>query len=139
MSNSLWFSRIFTLLSFSWFCFKNFDCFLDVLVKKDYYECENFFYNHWIWKFSKFQFFSLPFLKFVHFKITTNSFIYSLVEQFIKTHFHKNNYRGKGYTFSKTYQIFRIYIPPYLRWGSILYEQHLNFIPSDFLLICMFE
>ena len=51
--------------------------------------------------FSNFPFFSFPILKFIHFKITTNSFIYLLAKQFLETHFHKNNYRGKGYTFGR--------------------------------------
>ena len=93
MSNSLWFSRIFTLQSSSWFCFI-FIVFLRCTWKKITTRMRILFYNHWIWKFSKFQFFSFPFLNFIDFKITTNSFIYSLVEQFLETHFHKNNYRG---------------------------------------------
>ena len=100
MSNSLWFSRIFTLQSFRWFCFNFFDCFLGVLVKRLLREWD-IFYSHWIWKFSKFQFFSFPFFKFINFKITTNSFIYSLVEKNFETHFLKSNYRGKGYIFLK--------------------------------------
>ena len=48
MSNSLWFSRIFTLQSSSWFCFNySFDYFIDAF-EKDYFESEKFFYNHWI-------------------------------------------------------------------------------------------
>ena len=123
MSNSLWFSRIFTLQSSSWFCFNySFWLFLRCTWKRLLREWE-IFYNHWIWKFSKFQIFSFPFLKFINFKITTNSFIYSLVEQFFETHFHKSNYRGKGYTFEKFSQFFRVYIPPYMGCGGILYEQ----------------
>ena len=127
MSNSLWFSRIFTLQSSSWFCFNySFDCFLGVF-EKDYYESEKLFYNHWIWKFSKFPFLSFPFSKFIHFKITTNSFIYSFVEQFLRTHFHKNNYRGKGYTFGKSLPNFSDLYTPYLGGlRGILYEQHVQ-------------
>ena len=44
-------------------------------------------------------------------------FIYSLVKQFLETHFHKNNYRS-GYTFWKKKKLnFRVYIPTYLGWG----------------------
>ena len=128
MSNSLWFSRIFTLQSFSWFCFNySFWLFLRCTWKRLLREWEIFNY-HWVLKFLEIFFFSFPFLKFINFKITTNSFIYSLAEQFLETHFHKNNYRGKGYTFGeKTYQKFRVYIP--LTWGErgILYEQQLLF------------
>ena len=60
------------------------------------------------------------FLKFIDFKITTNSLIYSLVEQFFETHFHKNNYReGKGgYTFGKNLTKFSsLYTPLPGVWG----------------------
>ena len=67
--------------------------------------------------------FSFPFLKFINFKITTNSFIYSLVEQSLETHFHKNNYRGKGYIFGKKLPNFSDLYTPYLGCGDILYEQ----------------
>ena len=116
MSNSLWFSRIFTLQSSSWYCFNFFYCFLGVLEKRLLREWE-IFYNHWIWKFSKFSFFSFPFLKFFLFKITTNSFIYLLVEQFFETHFHKNNYRVKGYTFGENLPKFSGLYTPYLGCG----------------------
>ena len=73
----------------------------------------------------------IEFLKFIDFKITTNSFIYSLVEQFLEAHFHKNNYKGKGVYFLKNFSHnFRIYIPP--TWG-ILYEQ--QSYHYDYLLI----
>ena len=47
-------------------------------------------------EFEKFKIFLFLIFKIINFKITTNSFKYSLVEQFFETHFHKNNYRG-GY------------------------------------------
>ena len=123
MSNSLWFSRIFTLQSFSWFCFNySFWSFLGVFEKK-YYESERFFYNHWIWKFSKFSFFSFPFLKSTHFKITTNSFIYSLVEQFLETHFHKKKVTGLGGILLKKLTKIFGFIYPLPGFGRILYEQ----------------
>ena len=102
MSNSSWFSRIFTLQSFSWFCINSFWLFLRCICKNIPTRVREFFYNYRIWKFSKFQIFSFPFLKFIHFKITTNSFKYSLVQQFFETHFLKSNYRVvRGYIFKK--------------------------------------
>ena len=77
-------------------------------------------------KFLKISNFSLPFLKFIDFKITTNSFIYSLVEQFLEIHFHKNNYRGKGYTFGKNLTKFSGLYTPSLGWGGIIYENQSN-------------
>ena len=68
----------------------------------------------------------MPFLKFIDFKMTTNSFIYSLVEQFFEPHFHKNNYRGKGYTFGKNLTKFSGLYTPYLGCGGILYEQQVT-------------
>ena len=117
ISNSPWFSRIFTLQSSRWFCFiYSFWLFLRCTWKKDYYENDKIIYNHWVLKFLKNSFFSFRFLKFINFKITTNSLTYSLVEQFLETHFCKNNYRGKeGILLAKTYQNFRVYIP--LTWG----------------------
>ena len=121
MSNILWFSRIFTLQSFRWFCFIFLTVSYVYLKKKDYNESKKFFYNHWIWKFENFQFFSFPFLKFTNFKITTNSFIYSLVEQFFETHFHKNNYWDKGYTFGKNFTKFSgLYTALPGVWGYII-------------------
>ena len=121
MSNSLWFSRIFTLQSFSWFCFNFFWLFLRCTWKKITTRVRNFFITI---EFENFQNFNFSFFhfKFIHFKITTYSFIYSIAEQFFETHFHKNNYRGilLGYT----RQNFQVYIPPYLGCGGILYEQH---------------
>ena len=52
--------------------------------------------------------------------MTTNSFIYSLVEQSLETHFHKNNYRGKGYTFRKNLPKFLGLYTPYLECGYII-------------------
>ena len=109
MSNSLWFSRIFTLQSFSWSCFNYSFWLFHRCIWKDYYQSEEFFYNHWIWKFSKFQFFSFPFFKFIDFKITTNSFKYSLVEHFLKPIFSK--VVTGGIFFEKFSQFFRVYIP----------------------------
>ena len=102
-----------------------FDCFLGVLEKRLLREWK-IFLNHWIWKFSKFQFLIFSFLKFINFKITTNSFIYSLVEQFLETHFHKNNLitGGEWYTFGKNLTKFSGLYPPDLGCGGILYEQH---------------
>ena len=126
MSNSLWFSRIFTLQSFSWFCFNFFWLFLKCTLKRLLREWD-FFNNHWIWKFSLFQFFSFPFLKFIDFKITSNSFIYSLVEQFFETHFHKNNYRGKGILLGKIWQNFKVYIP--LTWSvGVCYTSNMRLL-----------
>ena len=122
MSNSLWFSRIFTLQSSSWFCFYySFWLFLRCTWKKMTTRVI-FFYNHWIWKFSKFQFFSFPFLKFINFKITTNSFIYSLVEQFLETHFHKNNKRWLGSLLlgKKITKFSDLYAPLPGVWGYII-------------------
>ena len=133
MSNSLWFSRIFTLQSFSWFCFKFFWLFLRCTWTKITSRVR-IFYNHWIWKFSKFQFFSFPFLIFILFKITSNSFIYSLVEQFLETHFHKNNFRVRRvYFWEKLAKIFRfIYL---LTWGvRVYYTNNISSTPIDVLL-----
>ena len=65
--------------------------------------------------------FSVYVFKFINFKIITNSFIYSLVEQFLEAHFHKNNYRGKGYTFGKNLTKFSgLYTPLPGVWGYII-------------------
>ena len=53
-----------------------------------------------------------------HFKITTNSFTYSLVEQFLETHFHKNNYRG--ILLGKNLPNFSSLYTPYLGEGYII-------------------
>ena len=66
---------------------------------------------------------NFPFLKFIDFKIITNSFIYSLVEQSLETHFHKNNYRGKGYTFGKSLPNFSDLYTLLTGVRGILYEQ----------------
>ena len=126
MSNSLLFSRIVTLQSSSWFCFNYYFWLSLRCTWKKITTRVRIFYNHWIWNFSKFQLFSFPFFKFINFKITTNSFIYSLVEPFLETHFHKNNYRGKGlYFWKKLTKIFGFIYP--LTWDveCILYEQQL--------------
>ena len=118
MSNSLWFSRIFTLQSSSWFCFIFIDCFLGVLEKKLLREWEIYFITIGFENFQNFNFSVFPFLKFIDFKITTNSFIYSLVEQFLETHFHKNNYRVRGYTLRKNLTKFSgLYTPLPGVWG----------------------
>ena len=94
MSNSLWFSRIFTLQSSSWSCFNySFWLFLRCTWKKITTRVRNFFVTIGFENFQNFQFLSFLFLKFINFKITTNSFKYSLVEQFFETHFPKSNYR----------------------------------------------
>ena len=114
MSNSLWFSRIFTLQSFRWFCFNySFWLFLRCTWKNITTKVRNFFYNHWIWKFSVSHF-----KKFIDFKITTNSFIYSLVEQFLKLIFTKIITGVRGILLGKTWQNFQVYIPPYLGCGE---------------------
>ena len=113
MSNSLWFSRIFTLQSSSWFCFNYFfDCFLGVF-EKDYYYSDIFLITIDI-------FFSFPFLILILFECRTNSFIYSPVEQFLETHFHKSNYRGKGYTFGNFLPKFSDLYTLLLVWGYII-------------------
>ena len=120
MSNSFLFSRIFTLQSSSWFCFIFIDCFLSVLEKILLWEWEIYFITIGFENFQNFNFSVFPFFKFIDFKITTNSFIYSLVEQFLETHFHKNNYRGKGvYFWEKFDKIFRFIYP--LTWGVGVY------------------
>ena len=101
MSNSSSFSRIFTLQSsFGSVPFILFGCFLDVLgrkniisrMRKDLFEPSGF-------KISQNFLFLFPILIFSLFKCRTNSFILSLVEQFLETHFHKNNYRVRRYNF----------------------------------------
>ena len=68
------------------------------------------------------------FFKYINFKVTTNSFKYSLVQKF-ENQFLESNYRGKeGIFFEKFNQFFQVYIPPYLGCGDILYEQHMLFI-----------
>ena len=137
MSNSLWFSRIFTLQSFSWFCFNYFFwLFLRCIWKKITTRVRNFFNNHWIWKFSKFHFFSFPFLKFIYFKITTNSSIYSLVEQFLETLLHKNNYKGKGVYFWKNLPNFSDLYTPYLGWRGYIIRATPNKLAFYFTFVC---
>ena len=70
--------------------------------------------------------FQFPILKFIDFKITTNSFIYSLVEQSLETHFHKNNYRGKGYTFGKNLPNFSDLYTPNLGCGDYTSNRQRN-------------
>ena len=116
MSNSLWFSRIFTLQSFRWFCFNySFWLFLRCIWKRLLREWKFFFFiTIEFWNFSKFpfSFFSFPFLIFILFKITSNSFIYSSVEQFLETYIHKNNYRVRGTLFLKNLVNFFGFIYP---------------------------
>ena len=64
--------------------------------------------------------FQFPILKFIDFKISTNSFIYSLVEQSLETHFQNNNYGGKGYTFGKNLPNFSDLYTPYLGCEGII-------------------
>ena len=125
MSNSLWFSRIFTLQSSSWFCFIFIDCFLGVLEKKRFLrEWEIYFITIGFENFQNFNFSVFPFLKFIDFKITTNSFIYSLVEQFFETHFQKNNYRVRGYTLGKNLTKFSGLYTPNLGCGGVYYTSN---------------
>ena len=113
MSNSLWLSRIFTLQSFSWSCFNYSFWLFHRCIWKYYYESEKFFITIEFKNFSKFQIFSFSFLNFINFKISTNSFKYSLVEQFFETHFLKSNYRGvRGYIFGKNLVNFFGFIYP---------------------------
>ena len=123
MSNSLWFSRIFTLQSSSWSCFNYSFWLFHRCIWKDYYESEKFFITI---ELKNFQNFSFSFLKYINFKIITNSFKYSLVEQFFETHFLKSNYRGvRGIFFEKFSQFFRVYIPPYLGCGGVYYTSNI--------------
>ena len=70
-----------------------------------------------IFKISIFQF---SILKFIDFKITTNSFKYSLVENFLKPIFSKV-ITGKGYTFGKSLTKFSgLYTPLPGVWGHII-------------------
>ena len=121
MSNSPWFSRIFTLQSFSWFCFNySFWLFLRCTWKKITTRVRNFFYNHLVLKIFKISIFRFLLFKFIDFKITTNSFIYSLVEQFFESHFHKKVITGvRGILLGITWQNFQVYIP--LTWGVGVY------------------
>ena len=123
MSNSLWFSRIFTLQSSSWSCFNFYWLFLQC-TWKDYYESEKFFITI---ELKNFQNFSFSFLKYINFKITTNSFKYSLVEQFFENHFHKSNYRGvRGVYFLKNLiNFFGFIYPPYLGCGGGYYTSNI--------------
>ena len=120
MSNSLWFSRIFTLQSFSWFCFNySYDCFLGVLEKRLLREWD-IFITIGFENFQNFKFFSFPFLKFINFKITTNSFTYSLLENFLKPIFTKVITGGKGVYILKKLVNFLGFIYP-LTWGVGVY------------------
>ena len=63
MSNSPWFSRIFTLQSSSWFCFNySFWLFLRCIWKKITTRVRDF-YNHWVLKFLKIFLFLFPIFK----------------------------------------------------------------------------
>ena len=114
--------------SSNWFSFNySFWLFLSCTWKKRLLREWEIFLLHWVLNFLKISIFSFPFLIFINFKITTNSFIYPLVEQFLETHFHKNNYWARGILLVKIYQNFRIYI--LLTWGvGILYEQHVRIV-----------
>ena len=108
--------------SSSWFCFiYSFWLFLRCTWIKITTRVIRSFITIGFWNFSKFPFsfflflFSI-FLIFNLFECRANSFIYSFVEQFLEIHFHKNNYRGKGYTFRKNWLNFSgLYTP--LTWG----------------------
>ena len=77
MSNSLWFSRIFTLQSFSWFCFNFFDCFLGVLDKRLLREWEIFFITIEFENFQNFNFSVSHFLNLFILKLQqTHSYIH---------------------------------------------------------------
>ena len=138
MSDSLWFSRIFTLQSFSWFCFiYSFWLFLRFTYKKIITRVRNVFITIEFWNFSKFPFQFFIF-NIYYFKITSNSFIYSLVEQFLVTHFHKNNYRGKGvYFWGKNLPNFSDLYTPYLGWRKVYYTS--NILNLDSLQATVFD
>ena len=123
MSNSLWFSKIFTLQSSSWSCFNYSFWLFHRCIWKDYYESEKFFITI---ELKNFQNFSFSFLKYINFKIITNSFKYSLVEQFFETHFLKSNYRGvRGVYFLKNLvNFFGFIYPPYLGCGGVYYTSN---------------
>ena len=71
----------------------------------------------------------MPFLAFIHFKITSNSFIYSLVDQFFETIFTKIITGVRGILLEKKNlpKFSGLYTPLIGVWG-ILYEQHTNII-----------
>ena len=95
-----------------YFCFNySFWLFLRCIWIKITSKVINFFITIWFWKF---QFFSFQFLIFINFEIATNSFIYSLFEQFLKPIFTKVITGVRGIFLGKTWQNFQVYIPPYL-------------------------
>ena len=117
MSNSFSFSRIFNLQSFNWFCFNySFWLFLRCIWKKKIITRARKFYNHWIWKFSKFQILSFPFLILLILKLQqTHSYIHYL-KIFLKPIFSKVITGGKGVYFLKILVNFFGFIYP-LTWG----------------------
>ena len=123
MSNSLWFSMIFTLQSFRWFCFNySYGLFLRCTWKKKTTRVRNCFITIGFENFINFNFSDSHLKKKnINFKITTNSFKYSLVKQFFETHFLKSNYRGvRRVYFLKNLVNFFGFIYP-LTWGVEAY------------------
>ena len=76
-----------------------------------------------------FSFFCFLFFIFTLFQCRTNSFINSLVEQSLETHFHKNNYRGILFR-EKKLLIFLCLYSPLPRMRCILYEQQSPILPK---------
>ena len=102
MSNSSRFLMIFTLQSSSWFCFNYFFLTVSqVYLKNITTRARRSFRTIEFCNFSKIYFSVSHFLNLVFVKCRTNSFIYSLVEQFLEAHFHQNNSRGLGVYFLK--------------------------------------
>ena len=124
ISNSPWFSRIFTLQSSSWFCFiYSLFPFLQVYLKKVTMRAIRTFRTIIIWNFSKMSLFCFLFLIFKPFWMLNKLIHYSLVEQFLETDFHKNS--DSGYTFWKKYTKIFGFIYPFPRVRGILYKQQL--------------
>ena len=98
-------------------------------LKKDYYLSEKFFITIGFENFENFNF-QFPIFKFINLKNTTNSFIYSLVEQFFETHFTKIITGGKGYTFGKNLTKFSVLYTSLPGVWGILYEQKTPVFPS---------
>ena len=72
-------------------------------------------------KFFKISNFQFPIFKIYSFKNTTNSFKYSLVQNFLKPIFSKVITGGKGGIFFENFsQFFWVYIPPYLGCGGYI-------------------
>ena len=112
--------------------------FLRCTWKKITTRVRNCFITIWFKNYLNFNFSVSHFFKFINFKITTNSFIYSLVEPFLETHFHKNNYRGKGvYFWKKLTKIFGFIYP--LTWGNGVYYTNNNRINNYVYVWSSFE